>query len=365
MIRRFLHMVDICYKPGPLSHSHRLRLIDPSALFYPKDKEDALPLDRAAAAVEDARLPRTTMVFRPPGTPGTGTVLWMEMMRRNDDKIVTVDQTGRGILYDPATHIVRALPAMTTPKFYTLSLAVGNDLYVMEMTPHPDSDERPKRSFEALIHCDERHKSGIRKKEGDDCFWRPLPPPPYVHAAGYRGLGAGEICGYAVVGDSHILISTLTYGTYSFDTASAAWTKAGDWKLPFRGHAVFVPEHGLWFGLSAADDGTLGAWDLSSTVQQQQQPPLVAHGRCNGFTLPEAHASHVVHLGAGNLCVAKLFLMIFQREIYNSVFDWDQRDFAMLTGVEVVRGRGDKLHIIKHKSCRYTFGEHYTPVSVL
>ncbi|KAF0935577.1 hypothetical protein E2562_034972 [Oryza meyeriana var. granulata] len=63
MIRRFLHM----------------------------DKEDALPLDRAAAAVEDARLPPTTMAFRPPGTPGTGTVLWMEMMRRNDDKIVTVD----------------------------------------------------------------------------------------------------------------------------------------------------------------------------------------------------------------------------------------------------------------------------------
>ncbi|KAF0931323.1 hypothetical protein E2562_004472 [Oryza meyeriana var. granulata] len=107
MIRRFLHMVDICYKPGPLSHSRRLCLIDLSALFYPKDKEDALPLDRAAAAVEDARLPPTTMAFCPPGTPGTGTVLWMEMMRRNDDKIVTINQTGRGILYDPATHIVR------------------------------------------------------------------------------------------------------------------------------------------------------------------------------------------------------------------------------------------------------------------
>ncbi|KAF0935579.1 hypothetical protein E2562_034974 [Oryza meyeriana var. granulata] len=91
MIRWFLHMVNICSKPGPLSHSHRLRLINPSALFYPKDKEDALPLDQAAAAI------------------------------------------GRSILYDPATHIVRALPAMTTPMFCTLSLTVGNDLYITEI----------------------------------------------------------------------------------------------------------------------------------------------------------------------------------------------------------------------------------------
>ncbi|KAF0927934.1 hypothetical protein E2562_036957 [Oryza meyeriana var. granulata] len=51
-------MVDICYKPGPLSHSRRLRLIDPSALFYPKDKENALPLDRAAVASEGLMTPR-------------------------------------------------------------------------------------------------------------------------------------------------------------------------------------------------------------------------------------------------------------------------------------------------------------------
>uniref|UniRef100_A0A0D3F0L2 Uncharacterized protein n=1 Tax=Oryza barthii TaxID=65489 RepID=A0A0D3F0L2_9ORYZ len=60
-----------------------------------------------------------------------------------------------------------------------------------------------------------------------------------------------QICGYAVVGESRILVSTHSHGAYSFDTASAAWSKAGDWSLPFRGRAEYVPEHGLWFGLSA------------------------------------------------------------------------------------------------------------------
>uniref|UniRef100_A0A0D3F0A9 F-box associated domain-containing protein n=2 Tax=Oryza TaxID=4527 RepID=A0A0D3F0A9_9ORYZ len=315
------------------------------------------------------------MTFRPSGTPGTGTVMWMDFMRRNDDKIVTVDQTGRAILYDPVTHTVRALPTMVTPKSWNLSLAVGDDLYVMETIPWPDKDGSGKcrRSvIEALIHCEERrpnpNPNGGIWKEGDDCFWRPLPPPPCVHAAGYRGLGAGEICGYAAVGNSHILVSTMSYGTYSFDTASSAWRKAGDWKLPFLGRAEYVPEHGIWFGFSAVDDGVLGAWDLSSTVkQQQQQPPLVVHSGCDGFTVPEAHVSHVIHLGAGKLCIAKLF-MVDRRETLSkscSVSEGGDKNFTMLTGVEVVRGCSDKLHIIKHKSCRYSFGEHDTPVSVL
>uniref|UniRef100_A0A0E0JVG1 DUF1618 domain-containing protein n=1 Tax=Oryza punctata TaxID=4537 RepID=A0A0E0JVG1_ORYPU len=294
MIRRFLHLVDICYKPPLLSNTRNLRRIDPSHLFYPND---ALPLDRPSpTAEEEAPLPPKTITFRPPGKPGSGTVMWMDVMRRNDDKIVTVDQNGRAILYDPGTHSVRALPAMITPKSWILSLAVGDDLYAMATIPRPDKDGsgKDRRSFEALIHCDERRPKGGMRKEGDDCFWRPLPPPPCVHAADYQGIGAGEICGYAAVGNSHILVSTMSYGTYSFDTASSEWRKAGDWTLPFRGHAEYVPEHGLWFGFSAADDGVLGAWDLSPAVQQQQQPPLVVHSGCNGFTVPDAHVSRAL-----------------------------------------------------------------------
>jgi hypothetical protein len=34
--------------------------------------------------------------------------------------------------------------------------------------------------------------------------------------------------------------------TYRFDTASGAWSKAGDWVLPFTNLA----EYNLWFGIS-------------------------------------------------------------------------------------------------------------------
>lgn len=72
----------------------------------------------------------------------------------------------------------------------------------------------------------------------------------------------------------HILISTTTYGTYSFDIATSAWTKSGDWRLPFRGRAEHVPEHGLWLGISAIDDTILSAWNLSSVPEVDGEPPV-------------------------------------------------------------------------------------------
>lgn len=72
----------------------------------------------------------------------------------------------------------------------------------------------------------------------------------------------------------HILISTTTYGTYSFDIATSEWTKSGDWRLPFRGRAEHVLEHGLWLGISAIDDTILGAWNLSSVPEVDGEPPV-------------------------------------------------------------------------------------------
>uniref|UniRef100_A0A0E0JVF7 Uncharacterized protein n=1 Tax=Oryza punctata TaxID=4537 RepID=A0A0E0JVF7_ORYPU len=342
----------------------RLRRIDPSSLFY------APPLDRAAApspspaAVEDARLPPTDTTFLPPGSnSGTGDITWMEIMRRNDDKIIAVDQDGRAIIYDPAKHTVDALPTMVSPKPRTLSLAVGKDLYVMAVSPHPDGVT--ERSFEALVRC--------KKPEwevGDDCRWRPMPPPPYVRAADYEHV-VGDTCAYAAVGDSHILLSSRRHGTYSFDTASSTWSKSGDWTLPFRDRAEYVPEHGLWFGFSAADDGVLGAWDLSSSTVQQSEPPPPAHHGCRDFAMPgpahrkarqshgidlgdvtDVHSSHIVHLGDSKLCAAKLYKVSRRGTCseYCCDSEWDERNFAVLTGVEVVRSHDDKLRIIRHKS---------------
>ncbi|KAF0920753.1 hypothetical protein E2562_036837 [Oryza meyeriana var. granulata] len=129
--------------------------------------------------------------------------------------------------------------------------------------------------------------------------------------------------------------------------ASSEGSKAGDWALPFRGRAEYVPEHGLWFGFSASDDGLLGAWDLST-----------------GFSVPKGFFSHVVHLGAGNLCVAKLFEKTRRETCDEYCCIWETtRRFGMLTGVEVQR-RGKQLDIIKHKSCRCSFGQDKIPCSV-
>ncbi|EAY84466.1 hypothetical protein OsI_05841 [Oryza sativa Indica Group] len=110
-------------------------------------------------------------------------------------------------------------------------------------------------------------------------------------------------------------------------------------------------------------DGTiLGAWNLSSAFQQPQPP--VASLQVKGFSVEshsddrrrrelEVYASQVVHLGGGKLCVAKMF-SVDRRER-------GEINFAMLTGVEVVRGRGGKLRVVKHKSRRYNFGQDYTP----
>uniref|UniRef100_A0A0E0N9T7 Uncharacterized protein n=1 Tax=Oryza rufipogon TaxID=4529 RepID=A0A0E0N9T7_ORYRU len=147
---------------------------------------------------------------------------------------------------------------------------------------------------------------------------------------------------------------------------SSAWSKAGDWELPFRGRAEHVPEHGLWFGISDMDGTILGAWNLSSAFQQPQPP--VASLQVKGFSVEshsddrrrrelEVYASQVVHLGGGKLCVAKMF-SVDRRER-------GEINFAMLTGVEVVRGRGGKLRVVKHKSRRYNFGQDYTPVYLL
>uniref|UniRef100_A0A0E0JVH3 Uncharacterized protein n=1 Tax=Oryza punctata TaxID=4537 RepID=A0A0E0JVH3_ORYPU len=211
------------------------------------------------------------------------------------------------------------------------------------------------------LECDSDEHAGLSLLGARRSLLSPLspppPPPPYVNVAGYRGPG-GDICGHAVVGDTHILISTTGYGTYSFDTATSAWTKSADWRLPFRGRAEHVPEHGLWFGISNMDNTILGAWNLSSPTPFQQP---MASLQLKGFSV-ESHsgwkdlavyASQVVHLGAGKLCIAKLFSVDCKER--------DEINFAMLTGVEVVRGRGGKLRIVKHKSCRYNFGTDYTP----
>uniref|UniRef100_A0A0D9UX06 arginine--tRNA ligase n=1 Tax=Leersia perrieri TaxID=77586 RepID=A0A0D9UX06_9ORYZ len=258
---------------------------------------------------------------------------------------------------DVASHSVLPLPRLKPePQLGPcVSLTVGeNNLYFMSEKPHHEE------CFEALVYCKKPKSS---HEEENRWSWQPQPPPPYVRF--HKGYSTrGDMKAYAVVGDTHILVSTEGCGTYAFDVARSAWSKAGDWALPFKGHAEYVPEHGLWFGFSSAsdDDGcVLGAWDLYSTVVGQQQP--VARVLQEGFSVRGVvSASRDVSLGAGNLCVAKFFEKIRSYRVCDEgcCFEETSRSFALLTGAEVQRHRGKALDVIKHKSCgscRYSFGQ--------
>ncbi|RLN28773.1 hypothetical protein C2845_PM05G02760 [Panicum miliaceum] len=74
-------------------------------------------------------------------------------------------------------------------------------------------------------------------------------------------------------GPTRILVSKERIGTYSFDTAAEAWSKAGDWTLPFSGRAEYVPEHGLWFGLG--DDGPFAFCAVDLAAATARRPPPV------------------------------------------------------------------------------------------
>jgi hypothetical protein len=102
---------------------------------------------------------------------------------------------------------------------------------------------------------------GICRRSRDTLFlwWRCQRPRDDASAAEYvhNDLEAPHhpcaIRAWAVVRDSQIWISTEGAGTYSFDTQTGTWSNAGDWSMPFRGHAEYAPEHGLWFALSDGD----------------------------------------------------------------------------------------------------------------
>jgi hypothetical protein len=180
---------------------------------------------------------------------------------RDRNKIVCTDETGRAVLYDDGLQAVRMLPSLKKAKWVSMPLSIGDRLLVMEEVPMNDEEMR-HQSIEALTYGG---RPGLF--EGEDYFWRSIPPPPYVYTPGYGGDRAGAITARAAaVGGSGVWISTERFGTYRLDTTEGGeWSKAGDWRLPFRGPAEYVPEYGLWFGISASEEGFfLCASDLAA-----------------------------------------------------------------------------------------------------
>ncbi|KAK1614766.1 hypothetical protein QYE76_020283 [Lolium multiflorum] len=363
MNRRFLYML---VRASPLCGSYTLRRTNPSRLFYPMDSPERAAAAAAAAAagavraatskaeaterpVEDARLPPATTTFRCYNTerPHFG------LFGRDKDKILVVDENeavSRAVVYDDASRCIHMLPSPREPKIEPFSVAVGDNLYLMEGNPQgdkDDSDEHERSQYEATVEA-------LLPGGEDTYWWRSIPPPPY--AARMCNLN-DDVRAYAAVGESSIWMSTdLTTSTFALDTASGAWSRAGDWPLPFVGRAEHVPEHGgLWFCLS--DSGLLHAWDLRA----EGRP---AARRTRGHIADMAEGllvgSEVAHLGDGRLCVGRLFEVKQEGSREHCTccrYHWrPSRVFAMFTGVEVEDAGDGTLHLIEHKSCRYSLG---------
>ncbi|XP_073362936.1 uncharacterized protein [Aegilops tauschii subsp. strangulata] len=319
MNRRFVNLlVDKFSAPRPAFKLHR---IDPATLFYPTGSPK--PPDPVAGPAP-GRLPPAAMSFdRPCEWHHTG---WIDFMAFKKSIVVAVDNKGRTLLYDSVARAVRTVnpmqPPLDSPRVF---VGMGARLYVMEI-----EDDLPSR-----LRCDymfSDYDSDGDYKDAKDHSEHKETPSPHPCA----------ICAFTVVRDSQIWVSMVAAGTYSFDTVSSEWSKVGAWVLPFRGRTVYVPEYKLWIGFSD-EDNRLCAPDLTLTVpvpHKLWEDPTLSDG-CS------VTASHLLPLGTGRLCVARLL----QEETKTG-------SFTVLSGVEVFRvGGSGSIQMIKHKSRCYSFRE--------
>ncbi|CAO1939466.1 unnamed protein product [Urochloa humidicola] len=289
----------------------------------------------------------------------------MECFPFADCKVLCVDQSGRGFLFDADTHKLETMPILHTPKVMPIFVFVprvnidneilddgnGSSLYLMEKMLQPEAtcNAQENEQFVGIIN---HRRDEILGDKSWHCHL--LPPPPFVREPCNWNNNSPQIKAYGMVGyGSHICVSFEGIGTYSLDTAGHTWSEVGKWTLPFHGKVEYVPELKLWFGLSA-DSQHLAAADLSS---MDSQPQLV--GPWKELDLPEEwyafKDSQFVSLGSGKFCVARFF----QAATIDADYDTEviNETFVVLTGVEVSSsgkgGRGEvNLQMTPHKSRR-------------
>ncbi|KAF6985126.1 hypothetical protein CFC21_003022 [Triticum aestivum] len=267
------------------------------------------------------------------------------------ENLLAVDQIGRSFLYNHDSRLLRTgMPKMRGPISDPISVAVGDSLYVMSGNP----GQLPGQGcFQALLH------TRLPGSRAEDWCWYSLQPPPLFadHDNGVDRSSRFEIGAYAVVDDSQIWISTSGAGTYSYDIASGAWSKLGNWALPFRGRAEYIPEHNLWLGFTP-DDLQLCTADLTASCELR---PPVLHDVWTDMNRPEDWTltdASIVPLGSGHVCVVRFFLTCPEESIEDVYGDALEKTetFAVLEGVKLLKAGWAQLRMVKHKSERYVFG---------
>ncbi|WVZ91113.1 hypothetical protein U9M48_037326 [Paspalum notatum var. saurae] len=335
--RRLVHLVvdDISSR-----RTYSLRSIDMSSLFRPR---------RESLGVRPNQLPPmeeadNNQEMKPFPLPTPPVPMEFMLLGGRHNQVVATDQTGRAIIYDLGQHAVRTMHRLAAPKSTPVSLTVGDDhLYILDTCPMPGDKDK-------CFECFEYDHDG-------DQDWRPraLPPLPYKYYRPQLWESTDSVDSYAAVGDGddaadpHILISKERFGTYSFDTVARAWSKAGNWTLPFSGRAEYVPEHGLWFGLRD-DPCVFCAADLGSVLVRR--PPVV-HDLWEDLAPPprwmQHLESHLVHLGSAKFCIARFFTTNPLAPV------WPVTQ-AVFTAVEVERcgNCAGGIRVVKHRSKMYT-----------
>ncbi|KAG0531479.1 hypothetical protein BDA96_04G026600 [Sorghum bicolor] len=281
--RRHVHLCLTDHR----DRTYTLHSVDVEPLFQSEPEPEPEAMDVGVP------LPPPAVRFQvpphPSGIPDATTALNFHLL--GGDRIVSIDELRRTLICDAANG---AGPTVGAEKYHTISASVPagdgdrDNLYVLDHIP----SER-RSCFEALHYVPDR----------DDWYWHDLPQPPYVQDPGY---GGSQVLSHAVAGAA---IWTYVDGvsTYSFHTARRAWRKEGDWALPFRGKAEYVPGCNLWFGISSSPDRRLCAADLNTATASS--PPEV-RGVWEDFRPPREwfwNTSAIVHLGCGRLCTVRFF----------------------------------------------------------
>ncbi|KAE8774896.1 hypothetical protein D1007_52668 [Hordeum vulgare] len=346
---RFVNLLVRSYG-GPRYFS--LHCMNPENLFRPT--RSAV---RAVQPLADAPLPPPSLSFDWPSN--NREPAWMNFMAfgLNRDNLLAVDQIGRTFLYNHDSRLLcTGMPKMCRPIMDPISIAVGDSLYVMSRNPGSRPDQH---YFQVLIGSRPPASASNTK----DWRWYSLQPPPLfadgveVESSGWDVLMPFKISAYTVVGDSQIWISTFAAGTYLYDTVSDAWSKVGNWALPFRGRAEYIPEHNLWFGFTP-NDLQLCTADLTTSCELW--PPMLQNvwtdvNRPEDWRLRDAS---IVPLGSGKVCIARFFLTRPEESIEDmSGHALEKRkNLAVLEGVKVLKHGEAQLRMVKHKSERYVFG---------
>ncbi|CAL5091206.1 unnamed protein product [Urochloa decumbens] len=358
--RRFVNLVVDNYSTGERS-LHRLDAA--KHLFCPSTAK----AEAAHGATQDnngvrtppeignlPRLPPPTMNLGPFSTTVYACLLDDTFVllspRTSDGRILhTSREKGLTHLYDAGVGSTAAIPTLQRRSGSPILLPIAGAGEEEEERVYAMKTHCGDPSFEVLDFSQHPHK------------WEPLPLPPFVKSSNIR-------C-FTAIDDGHTICVSTEYettGTYCFDTRSHEWRKAGDWVLPFEGRVDYVPELETWLGfsspLSCLNPQPPYVWEDLNPPKEEEI--LEIGGRFAGTVLQRSmywwpYGEHLVNLGAGRFCIAKVFQI--QQEIKLHLhFEGNStsgEEFVVLIGVEVVRDRDGEggLRMVKHKSKRYVF----------